>query len=213
VHEGSELAVPEIEGIDVASGLERLAGNKRLYRDLLNQFVAKQESVGKRIAQALKQGDRNQAERLAHSLKGVAGNLGIIAIFHSAGNLEKAIRESQTGLEGLVKDLASAMDRQIGAIRTAGSVDGTGGTNRPVTPFRDSVQASMALGRLKGLLEASDADACEAYRDLADLLKDMVDSSRLEQLGTAVKSFDFEAALDKLNEVAKEFGEKERLPE
>jgi len=213
VHEGSELAVPEIEGIDVASGLQRLAGNKRLYRDLLNQFVAKQESVGNRIAQALEQGDRNQAERLAHSLKGAAGNLGISPIFHSAGNLEKAIRESQTGLEGLVKDLASAMDRQIGAIRTAWSVDGTGGTNRPVTLSRDSVQASMAMGRLKGLLEASDADACEAYTELADLLKDMVDRSRLEQLGTAVKSFDFEAALNKLNEVAKECGEKARLPE
>ena len=212
-HEGNELAVPEIEGIDVASGLQRLAGNKRLYRDLLNQFVTKQESVGKRIAEALEQGDRDQAERLAHSLKGAAGNLGISPIFHSAGNLEKAIRESQTGLEGLLKDLASAMDRQIAAIRTAWSVDGTGGTNRPVTPSPDSVQASMAMTRLKGLLEASDADAVEAYTELADVLKNMVDRSRLEQLGSAVKSFDFEAALNKLSEVAKEFGEKERLPE
>jgi len=40
-----------------------------------------------------------------------------------------------------------------------------------------------------------------------------VDRSRLEQLGSAVKSFDFEAALNKLSEVAKEFVEKERLPE
>jgi len=193
--------------------LQRLAGNKRLYRDLLNQFVTKQESVGKRIAEALEQGDRDQAERLAHSLKGAAGNLGISPIFHSAGNLEKAIRESQTGLEGLLKDLASAMDRQIAAIRTAWSVDGTGGTNRPVTPSPDSVQASMAMTRLKGLLEASDADAVEAYTELADVLKNMVDRSRLEQLGSAVKSFDFEAALNKLSEVAKEFVEKERLPE
>jgi len=212
-HEGSELAVPEIAGIDVASGLQRLAGNKRLYRDLLNQFVTKQESVGKRIAEALEQGDRKQAERLAHSLKGAAGNLGISPIFHSAGNLEKAIRESQSGLEGLLKGLASAMDRQIRAIRAAWSVDGTGGTNRPVTPSPDSVETSMAMARLKGLLEASDADAGEAYAELADLLKDMVDRSRLEQLATAVKSFDFEAALNKLNEVAKEFGERERLPE
>jgi len=213
MNEGSDLAVPEIEGIDVASGLQRLRGNKRLYHDLLNQFVAKQESVGNRIAEALKQGDRNQAERLAHSLKGAAGNLGISSIFHSAGNLEKAIRESQTGVEGLLKDLASAMDRQIGAIRTAWLVDGTGGTNRPATSSPDFVQASMATARLKGLLEASDADACEAYTELAELLKDVVDRSRLEQLGTAVKSFDFEAALNKLNEVAKECGEKERLPE
>jgi CheY-like chemotaxis protein/HPt (histidine-containing phosphotransfer) domain-containing protein len=208
-NEGSEPAVPEIEGIDVARGLERMAGNKRLYRDLLTQFVAKQESVGNRIAEALEKGDRQQAERLAHSLKGAAGNLGINQIFHSAGNLEKAIRESETGMADLVKDLRSAMDRQIRAIQAALAVNGTDRMRPSGARPTEAAQALTAIARLKELLEASDADACEAYANLAVLLRGRVDASRLERLGAAVKSFDFDAALGRLGEVAKEFGEKE----
>ena len=212
-NEGSEPAVPEIEGIDVASGLERMAGNKRLYRDLLTQFVAKQESVGNRIAEALEKGDRHQAERLAHSLKGAAGNLGINQIFHSAGNLEKAIRESETGMAHFVKDLRSAIERQIRAIQAALTVSGTDRGRPSGARPAEAAQALTAIARLKELLEASDADACEAYRNLSVLLRGMVDASRLEKLGAAVKSFDFDAALSRLGEVAREFGEKERLPE
>ena len=208
-NEGSEPAVPEIEGIDVASGLQRMAGNKRLYRDLLTQFVAKQQSVGNRIAEALENGDRHQAERLAHSLKGAAGNLGINQIFHSAGNLEKAIRESESGIADLVKDLRSAMDRQIRTIQTALAVNGTDRMRPSGARPAEARQALTAIARLKELLEASDADACEAYRNLAVLLRGMVDASRLEKLGAAVESFDFDAALSRLGEVVKEFGEKE----
>jgi CheY-like chemotaxis protein len=207
--EGSEPADPEIEGIDVAGGLERMAGNKRLYRDLLTQFVAKQQSVGNRIAEALEKGDRHQAERLAHSLKGAAGNLGINQIFHLAGNLEKAIRESETGVADLVKDLRSAMDRQIRTIQAALAVKGTDRMRPSGARPAEARQALTAIARLKELLEASDADACEAYANLAVLLRGMVDASRLEKLGAAVESFDFDAALSRLGEVAKEFGEKE----
>jgi CheY-like chemotaxis protein len=208
-NEGSEPAVPEIEGIEVASGLERMAGNKRLYRDLLTQFVAKQQSVGNRIAEALENGDRHQAERLAHSLKGAAGNLGINQIFRSAGNLEKAIRESETGIADLLKDLRSAMDRQIRTIQTALAVNGTDRMSPSGARPAEARQALTAIARLKELLEASDADACEAYRNLAVLLRGIVDASQLEKLGAAVESFDFDAALSRLGEVVKEFGEKE----
>ena len=38
-----EVILPEIAGITLADGLKRVAGNKRLYRDLLGQFASKQE--------------------------------------------------------------------------------------------------------------------------------------------------------------------------
>ena len=70
-----------------------------------------------------------------------------------------------------------------------------------------------AMTQLKELLEANDADASGAYADLADLLKGTVDASRLEGLGRAVNSFDFEGALSELNEVAKEYSAKKELAE
>jgi two-component system, sensor histidine kinase and response regulator len=96
-----EVHVPEIEGVDMAGGLQRVAGNKRLYLELLGQFVARQGSAGGQIEAALENGDRKLAERLAHSVKGVAGNLGIDSLFQLAGKLQSAIHESRDDLDVL----------------------------------------------------------------------------------------------------------------
>jgi PAS domain S-box-containing protein len=201
-----EIILPEIEGIHIAGGLQRIAGNKRMYRDLLAQFAVKQKSAGERIATAIESGDHHQAERLAHSLKGVAGNLGIDQIFRLAGNLERAIRESQDGVEGLVEELASALDRQIQTIQESLKVATPIAGKRETAGLVDPIAVSTAVARLRELLEASDADAPDAYANLAEILQGTVDPSRLDALSAAVNAFDFKTALIKLNDIAGQFG-------
>ena len=148
------------------------------------------------------------AERLAHSLKGVAGNLGIDRIFRSAGNLEKAIRDSQNGVNEMVKQLTLELDRQVQTIQerlaVASDVPRKGDGSEAV----DAVLVSKAMAQLRDLLKASDADACEAYTGLAELLQGSIDPSRLQALSAAVRAFNFETALVKLNEIADQIGAK-----
>ena len=87
------MILPEIAGINIADGLKRVAGNKRLYRDLLAQFAAKQGDAAAQISAALESGDIKLAERIAHTVKGVAGNIGITEVQSAAQKLEKAIRD------------------------------------------------------------------------------------------------------------------------
>src|SRR4051794_22214684 len=68
-----EVLPPRIAGINLADGVTRLAGNRQLYRNLLSQFAAKQADSAAQISIALESGDRNLAERIAHTVKGVAG--------------------------------------------------------------------------------------------------------------------------------------------
>jgi len=173
---------------------------------LLSQFVVRQESTGNRIKEALEAGDHEQAQRLAHSLKGVAGNLGIHRIFVLAGNLENAIRESNVGTQGLIEDLRSAMALQIRTIRAALSVPTADGDKPSDTRPPERAVALAAIARLRERLEKSAADAPRAFADLADILGRMVDSRRLDALGAAVKAFDFDAALAKLADISDEYG-------
>ena len=50
-----EVILPEIAGINLADGLKRVAGNRRLYRDLLGQFAAKQGDAAAQISAALEE--------------------------------------------------------------------------------------------------------------------------------------------------------------
>ncbi len=68
--------LPEsLPGFDLAAGLARLMGNKRLYRKLLLDFGANYGGVASEIREALEAGDFEQAHSLVHNLKGLAGNL------------------------------------------------------------------------------------------------------------------------------------------
>ena len=198
---GDEIIFPELAGVDVAAGLERMAGNKRLYRDLLTQFAARHESTGGRIKEAFESGDNNQAERLAHSLKGVAGNLGIDQIFALAGTLENAIRESHAGTKVLIEELTSTLDRQIRIIRTALLADSVDGGKRFDARPPERGEALAAIARLKERLEASAADAPRLFAEVAEILRGTVAAPQLDALGASVKAFDFDAALSKLEEI------------
>lgn len=85
---GEELVLPQIAGVNIADGLNRVAGNRSLYVKLLSQFVSQQAGAATQIAAALDAGDRKVAERIVHTVKGVAGNLGISDVQSAARDCE-----------------------------------------------------------------------------------------------------------------------------
>ena len=89
----TEDELPEfLPGFDLAGGLERLMGNKRLYRKLLLDFGAKYTEAAGEIHKALDSKDLEQAHSLIHNLKGLAGNLAAIDLQEASVNLEKLVK-------------------------------------------------------------------------------------------------------------------------
>ena len=197
-----EVALPEIAGIKIADGLNRVAGNRRLYRDLLGQFAAKQGDAAAQISTALESGDLKLAERVAHTVKGVAGNLGITEVQFVAQKLEKSLRDGEGTVSTVLVEFASVMGAQVRAIEEALRDSATA---RPeevqASPF-DRKVAAAAVARLRILLEASDGDAEESFRSLQDAVTGVVEKSYLDGLSTSINDFDFDAALVKLDEIA-----------
>ncbi len=83
--------LPAIAGLDTQDGLSRVAGNRKLYLKLLRQFADQQDTAPAQIEAALAARDHALAERLAHTVKGVAGSLGLPGVQQTAAKLEKAM--------------------------------------------------------------------------------------------------------------------------
>jgi two-component system sensor histidine kinase/response regulator len=197
----SAVVIPKIDGVDVREGLKRAAGNRRLYRELLIRFAKDYVDVGTQIAAALASGDPTQAAHIAHTVKGVAGNLSISKIYTSADKLEKAVRERDSAVPDLLSAFTSVVTHQIHAIQHALGDAAPVRVRSKANRHFDPDKAATAAARLRELLDASDGDAAEAFSALTDATAEVVDKPRLDALGAAINNFDFESALQKLGEI------------
>jgi len=85
--------LPEsLPGFDLADGLKRLQGNKKLYRKLLLDFAAGYGKAGIEIREALDAKDFDRTHSLVHNLKGLAGNLSATGLQAATVNMEKLVK-------------------------------------------------------------------------------------------------------------------------
>ncbi|MBI2416535.1 MAG: response regulator, partial [Ignavibacteriales bacterium] len=97
VKEVSPIVLPEFVNIDVVDGLRRVGGNQKLYISLIDKFYSKNQNIVKEIKEAVGQKDQEKAVRLAHTIKGVAGNLGAIRLNKAAAIVEAELKKSIAG--------------------------------------------------------------------------------------------------------------------
>ncbi len=88
------LALACIPGIEAASGLRAVSNRAHSYIRLLRTFIATHGNDDEVIRQAIEEGRTNDAERLAHALKGAAGTLGLSGIYNAAALLNQRLRQA-----------------------------------------------------------------------------------------------------------------------
>ena len=128
-----------IPGIDVQQGLERVGGNRRLYRKLLGKFVEDFSLAPSQIQAHLDSGDRRDAERIAHSIKGAAGNLGACELHKAASRLNDHLRKDGFHTKhkdfiffsGLLQTLVSDINSKLSETEDEFREEGAGETLSP----------------------------------------------------------------------------------
>ena len=195
--------VPEgIEGLDTALGLKRVLGKVPRYVAMLERYVAGQAGTPAALDTALAAGDRDTATRLAHTTKGVSGNIGAVAVQGLAGELEHGLRmgESYETLKPKLAALQQRMDPLIVAIaaqlptKTSVAEDQVASADTII----DELQLAEVTQRLRHLLLEMDFEATDWLQQHHGLLSTAY-GQRLRSLRAAVESFDFELAIEHLD--------------
>ncbi|EPN4952397.1 MULTISPECIES: Hpt domain-containing protein [Vibrio diabolicus subgroup] len=91
----SQVAVVEREPyIDINKMLDSLSGDESAVRMLLEVFIQDHSGDGSKMHRLLEE-DKEQAQRAAHSLKGVSGSLGAMPLHCISGDIELLIKQGQ----------------------------------------------------------------------------------------------------------------------
>ncbi|MEO5335018.1 MAG: response regulator, partial [Magnetococcus sp. YQC-5] len=103
--------LPDIQGVDTQSGLLRMGGNIKGYRNLLTKFRINHENADTGMRAALAGNDLILLEQLAHTLRGVSATIGAGTLAGRIELLESAIKKKSGSerIEYLLGDLATEL--------------------------------------------------------------------------------------------------------
>ena len=102
---------------DIETALLRIRGNTSLLRKLFRIFVTEYTDTLPKLETLLQTGQYSEARRLAHTLKGVAGNLAATELSTAAFQVEQAFaQENLSQLPDLLKTLDKALHAALQAI-------------------------------------------------------------------------------------------------
>ncbi|MBV2135136.1 response regulator [Pseudomonas sp. MAP12] len=191
VCEAPETVLPTIAGLDTGEGLQRVLGDRALYLDLLRRLVESEENTPRNIRNALAQNERGTAERLAHTLKGVAGTVGATTVMTCAAELEQALRsqastalteQALARLESRLTPLLSDLQRILAERR------------EPHAEAIDLQHLEQVCQKLAGYLAEDDAEAVSWLSQQSTALQTAFPDA-YPQLEHAIKHFEFDKAL------------------
>lgn len=196
--------LPELPGVDVAGGLLRVAGNRKLYLQLIRKFVDNQRNAALSIETAIREGDHLLARHAAHTVKGVAGNIGAVDVHASAADLEKAIRPDIPFEEvrPVFEHFSDALDRFV---LVCENVLATINEDRPATvpkPGRERLRSMMAT--LQQLIADNDSEAKEYLETCRAEFCAAFSEHVVGNLERCLTVYDFDAAGDSLRSLAGE---------
>ncbi|MBF0399336.1 MAG: response regulator [Magnetococcales bacterium] len=95
VQESLPLLPTELPGIHLAAALQLVHGNQRVMYHSLTAFRRDYADIAARIEKAWRDQQPAEAKRLLHTIKGLAGNMGMVDLHRLATRLDAALRQDQ----------------------------------------------------------------------------------------------------------------------
>ncbi|MCX7104659.1 MAG: ATP-binding protein [Methylococcales bacterium] len=192
--------MPSINGLDIADGLRRVLNNQAFYFTMLHKFTSNQRDFPTKISSALEKHEWRNAELIAHTLKGVAGNIGANNLSVKADILEKLIHNQDTSdlIDIACNQTNLLLNQLIEDIENKVLFD----MEEDISIDNSHQNIEDLLKQIKQLLVDSDGDAVDLFNKNQAKIKARFPSYFL-RLQDCASNYDFEEMILCLDEASK----------
>jgi len=188
--------------IDIELALAQLGGSDQLYKRVIMGFYERYREVDLTIGNYINNGEPEEARRIAHSIKGLSGNLGAVILAEKALNLEKAIKLNDPKQESylevfsqelgeVVKDLTLLIQHRYKPTESA-SNEGVKGPDEFLAACRN-LKAALGTYRYSEVKVAKD--------QLINNEMPVQHKEEMVHLMALIDSYDYDAAIGVLGKV------------
>ncbi len=197
-----------LPGFDTKGAKARLGNNERIYGKLLKQFLDYYGNTEEQFYSALESEAFTDAQRIAHTLKGLAASIGATRLSNDAARLEAAFAGNDRSVIGpLAKTCFASLDEARVVLRqyVAAQADLDGRDDRDARhkarPLPNDYGQSLGyLNELKALLEDDDAAAAEFISTHERDIKPLMPLETFASISSLVSRFAYDEALPLLDE-------------
>ncbi len=196
--------LPDLPGYDVKTALNRVRGNIKLYISLLNSLRTDYMDAPEKLISLLEAGAVEDAERLAHTVKGIAGNLGHNELQHVACEVEYGIRDQVEDMSGRLSAFSAVLAMALDALKPLAQKKEP--QKRPAVPD-DQVDISALRDVLEGMLPFVQSRKIMECRERMSSLKALPwpsgISSKLEDLNRYLGKYKFKESVEIIESLLK----------
>jgi PAS domain S-box-containing protein len=210
--DGTQLDAIRLDGFDLERGLSVLAGNASFYLKMLHEFKRQVDAEFMALPELLDKVDWHgrpddphcqDAKRMTHTLKGLAGTLGATRLAEAARAAEMALASDEPDAEERRRELIQEADL---ALRQASKELG-----RLPLPAKEQASLSLeeAAPRIQELLSSlrqSELVNDDLLDTVTGFLGRRLDEERAAEFRRLVEGFEQDQAAEILDEMAREMG-------
>ena len=192
-----DRVLPLTRSLDTVDGLARCMGNLDLYRRLVKGFAKTQQNFAEQFAAVAQ--DTEQTIQVAHTLKGLAGNIGAKKLLAAANELEQALHnglDTQAPLQQTMDELPLVL----------ADIDLVVQQDEP--PSVDTAKKLVLdtnlqpyWSRLLQLVTDNDAHAGDVMQEVLQSWPELHQVKVIQQLKKALEQYDFDRAAQYLKQL------------
>ncbi len=208
--------LPCLDGVDVEAGLISVNSDWELYKKLLYNFHNRHHNIAEEVRTELESGNLGVAERLAHTIKGVAGTVGAKKLFNISARLEAAIKMGDhnrifnysVGFDEEVASVMTALDAFIKDQETK-RIEATAGDEKNDSRSSEILETPhlrKLFEELAGYIESRDSDVIRTIAEIKALIGPTRISDHFLKLEGQINRFKFAQAGETLEQITEELG-------
>ncbi|WP_320008653.1 response regulator [Maridesulfovibrio sp.] len=206
--DGQATDIPNLPGIDTEKGMHRVRGNTKLYLKLLGDFAKNSSDKQTELLESITNKTYVNTRAMAHSMKGVAGNLGIDNLHGILQEME-ALSEQETDIgEPIIQKFKDEIQRVAKGILEFLPQQDEDTTIAVSINVKTINNLRPELEKIADLLEQHDVEAKAIFATLKPSLAQAAPVETAELAGL-LDRFDFAKAHQKIKELFQQCQEME----
>jgi PAS domain S-box-containing protein len=192
-----------ISELDIQSAMITTQNNLGLYIRILRKFLNSQRNFRDRFQKAISSSDKSAPQREAHTLKGIAGNIGADELYKLSQELENACMQEYTSseIELKVKKVEESLTKLLNSLKFL--------KDEVVSDKKsdETIEVEKAIGLIEessNLAQSYDTDAIKVFQELKEVNGIMTYSDIVLDIQNYLEKYAFDEANEMLEKLKKE---------